>query len=89
MALVFPNLTRSFEASKGRVRFWGYDDAIELTFFLSLDVLLQLAPGKCRSETAALEIFDRMLPEIHEAARSAYAHGRRDEYAFALTPGDF
>lgn len=89
MDLAFPNLTRSFEASKNRVRFWGHDNAIEITFFVSSDILSQLMPGTERSETAILRIFDSMRSDIHEAARRAYANGWHGQYAFALRLKDF
>ncbi|MEJ2396510.1 MAG: DUF1488 family protein [Candidatus Thiodiazotropha sp.] len=40
MALNFPNPSRSFDASKNRVTFWGYDSVIEISFSVEGDALL-------------------------------------------------
>ena len=33
MSLNFPNPSRSYEPDHARVRFWGHDDAMEVSFF--------------------------------------------------------
>jgi Protein of unknown function (DUF1488) len=35
MALSFPNQSRSFDATRCAVRFWGHDGAMEASFFAS------------------------------------------------------
>lgn len=39
MKLTFPNPSRSFDESGKRVRFWGYDRAIEVSFFVEAEAL--------------------------------------------------
>ena len=45
MKLVFPNPCRSFDESENRVRFWGYDRSIEVSFFVEAAALKRLCPG--------------------------------------------
>jgi len=35
MRLNFPNNSRSFDANRSRVCFWGYDSTIEISFFVA------------------------------------------------------
>jgi len=39
MRLSFPNPSRSFDASRNRICFWGYDSTIEISFFIEADAL--------------------------------------------------
>ena len=39
MALSFPNKSRAFDATRRAVRFWGYDSAMEVAFFVTEDAL--------------------------------------------------
>ena len=39
MALQFPNISRSFDATRGCVRFSGYDHTREVAFFIEQDVV--------------------------------------------------
>jgi Protein of unknown function (DUF1488) len=41
----FPNLSRSYDFTRHAVRFWGYDSAIEASFFIDEDALTQIQPG--------------------------------------------
>ncbi|MGB9389555.1 MAG: DUF1488 family protein, partial [Xanthobacteraceae bacterium] len=35
MTLTFPNQSRSFDATRCAVRFWGHDGAMEASFFVT------------------------------------------------------
>lgn len=72
MSLEFPNQNRSFEPSKNRIRFWGYDGALEITFFVEGAALMKISPDAGLSETALLDAFDTMLEHIHHVARKVY-----------------
>ena len=50
--LSVPNRSRSFDAAKSRVRFWGYDSAIEISFFLETGALRKLIPETDEAEAA-------------------------------------
>jgi len=43
MTLTFPNPSRSFDATRDAVHFWGYDSAIECSFFVTRSALAPCA----------------------------------------------
>lgn len=88
MTLSFPNPSRSFDDVRNAVRFSGHDGMSQVRFLIEADALdkgtdVRGAP----SEAKCLSAFDSMRTSIHEAARKAYSHGRRDSYT--LTAADF
>ncbi len=89
MSLEFPNQSRSFEATKNRVRFWGYDSAIEITFFMEGDALMKLCPEADSAETGLLDAFDNALERIHQTARKVYQRGRERSCVHVLAAKDF
>ena len=89
MALSFPNLSRSLESNKSRIRFWGYDSAIEITFFMNLDALMKISPAAEMAETALLDAFDCALERIHQVAEKVYQRSRERSYAYILAEADF
>jgi len=44
-SVAFPNDSRSYDATRLAVRFWGYDQSIEVPFFIGADVLGALQPS--------------------------------------------
>ena len=89
MRLSFPNPSRSFDASTGRICFWGYDSTIEVSFFVGIDALKRLCPDMSGAESGFLQAFDAALNRIHEVADKVYAHGGKGSYAYILTAEDF
>jgi len=90
MTLSFPNHSRSFDGTKNRVRFWGYDTAIEISFFVEAAALRMLVPDMGDGEADTLKAFDVARKRIHEAANNVYAHrGRKGSYSYILRPDDF
>jgi len=89
MSLNFTNLSRSFEAKQNRIRFWGYDSAIEITFFIQTDALLKICPEVNSTEIGFLEVFDHALKQIHQIAREVYVRNRDRSYVYVLAAGDF
>jgi len=87
MSLSFPNLSRSYDAVRHRIRFWGHDSAMEVPFFIEDNALFRLKPKTLNSEQAMLSTFDEMLEQIHAAARKVHAVGRRSFYV--LMAADF
>ena len=87
MTLNFSNPSRSYDETRARVRFWGYDGASEVTFFMEEDALKRISPGTRPSEPALLTAFDRNRDRILEVAGKVYSRGRRDSYT--LTALDF
>jgi hypothetical protein len=45
MALSFPNNSRSYDTTRRAVRFWGYDSAMETSFFVTEHALKRVQPS--------------------------------------------
>jgi hypothetical protein len=87
MSITFPNPSRSFDATRDAVRFWGYDSAIECSFFVTRCALERLVPRLLPEEPAILAAFDRNRELICRAATRVYSRGRRGSYE--LDASDF
>jgi hypothetical protein len=89
MKLNFPNPSRSFDATKNRIRFWAYDSAIEISFFVEADALQKLCPEMSNVEAGFLKAFDAARKRIHEVADKVYVRGRKGSFAYSLAAEDF
>lgn len=89
MKLHFPNPSRSFDENKNRVQFWGYDSAIEISFYVEADALKRLCPEMDDIEKSYLLAFDDSRDKIYEIADKLYSHGRKGNYAYILGAKDF
>ncbi len=78
--LSFPNQSRTYDAAADRIRFWGHDGTLEITFFLQLNALLRLYPRASNTEAGILAAFDEGWNRICDVARKAYARDRRSFY---------
>jgi len=87
MTLNFPNRSRSYDATKHRVRFWGYDSTIEILFFVEAGALCRLDPETRNVEARILEAFDADRVRIHELANKLYS--RRHKGGYVLAAADF
>jgi len=87
MPLSFPNQSRSYDSTRHAVRFWGYDSAMEASFFVMADALQRLAPGTLPNATSLLSAFDLNRDQICAAATKVYARGSRGSYD--LVSSDF
>lgn len=85
--LNFPNVSRSYDATRRRVRFWGYDSALEISFFVDADALMPVGLDAEVPEAELLQAFDEGRDRILEVAARVYA--RRRGYAHVLTAADF
>jgi len=45
MPISFPNSSRSYDATRRAVRFWGYDRSMESSFYVSAEALEQFQPN--------------------------------------------
>ena len=88
MKLSFPNPSRSFDPTRRCVRFWAYDNALEVNFVVKEDMLEMLQPDMSGTEAGFLAAFDATRQRIHEAAERAYVRSRARSYAFCLTAAD-
>jgi hypothetical protein len=83
MTLNFPNGSRSYDARRNLIRFWGYDSALEISFFVEVSALYKLNPQTRNVEAGYLEAFDAARDRIHETARKAYSRARKGAYLLA------
>ena len=73
MALTFPNRSRSYDATRHAVRFWGYDTAMERSFFVTDDALKRVQPSMRFDEAGLLSAFDANRDVIYATAAKVYA----------------
>jgi hypothetical protein len=85
MALTFPNRSRSFDATRRAVRFWGHDSAMESSFFVTEDALKRLQPDMQVGEVGLLKVFDLNRDLIQATAAKVYARGRKGSYELVTT----
>ena len=83
MSLNFPNSSRSYDATRRAVRFWGYDSAMEASFFVTEDALRRIQPSMTFDQNDALRVFDGNRLLIYAAATKVYARGRKGSYVLA------
>ncbi|MCX7351493.1 MAG: DUF1488 domain-containing protein [Alphaproteobacteria bacterium] len=87
MTLQFPNISRSFDTTRGCVRFAGYDHTREVSFFIEADAVRRVDGGNLPDPDSLLTAFDRNRERICKAAEKAY--GRRNEGSYTLKLADF
>jgi len=87
MGLIFPNASRCYDATRHAVRFWGYESAMEASFYVNEDALRRVQPDMRPDEAGLLGAFDSHRDLIHKVAIKVYARGRRGSYD--LVKADF
>ena len=80
MAINFPNRSRSYDATRRAVRFWGYDRSMENSFFIMADTLKEIQPNLRSDENDILQAFDANREQIYSIAARVYARGRKGAY---------
>ena len=80
MALSFPNGSRSYDATRRAVRFWGYDSAMEASFFVTEEALKRVQPSMAFDQDGALRAFDVNRLLIYATAAKVYARGHKGSY---------
>jgi Protein of unknown function (DUF1488) len=85
VALTFPNPSRSYDATRRAVRFWGYDSSMEASFFISADALRSLQPEMLADEAHCLSAFDTNRDAICAAAARVYGRGNKGSYDLAAS----
>lgn len=85
MELNFPNKSRSYDARRQLVRFWGYDRAMEVSFLIEVNALRRLAPRELDLEADILSAFDETREHICAVARIVYARRRTSVYRLAAS----
>ena len=87
MALTFPNESRSYDPTRGAVRFWGYQSSMECSFFVTTGALRKVQPNLHPDEAGFLEAFDANRDRICAIAAVVYRRGRKGSYE--LVTADF
>jgi Protein of unknown function (DUF1488) len=87
MTLSFPNHSRSYDATRQAVRFWGHDSAMEASFFVMADALRKIQPGVQPDEASLLRAFDLNRDLICATAARIFKRGSRGSYD--LVASDF
>ena len=83
--LNFANHSRSYDATRHAVRFWGYDGAQEVSFFVTDAALQRLQPGTSEDEAGSLAAFGTHRDHVLQAASRVYARGRKGSYEVGPT----
>lgn len=89
MRLSFPNQSRSYDDSKNRICFWGYDKTIEVTFFVETNALKQLSPDLSEIEAGFLLAFDTVRNKIEKVANDIYESDKKRTFSYILSAQDF
>jgi hypothetical protein len=76
----FPNYSRSYDRTRHAVRFWGYDSAMEASFFVNEAALQRIQPNTRLDECGFLNAFDSNRALICAAAAKVYVRGSRGSY---------
>ena len=76
----FPNHSRSYDQTRRAVRFWGYDSALEASFFIEEAALKRIQPDARPDESGFLNAFDCNRDVICAAAAKVYVRGSRGSY---------
>ena len=79
-ALSFPNLSRCYEETRDSVRFWGYEHAIEYSFFVTADALRRIHPQLRQGKDDCLSAFDAHRDLICSVAAKVHARGTKRSY---------
>jgi|SRR5689334_10835268 len=85
LSVVFPNHSRSCDATRHAVCFWGYDRSMENSFFVTWDALRHIQPDLQPDEAGYLRAFDSNRKFIHEVAARVYARGRKNIYDLVVS----
>jgi hypothetical protein len=87
MTISFPNPSRSYDATRRAVRFWGHDSAMEASFFVAEDALKRIQPTMRLDEAGLLGAFDSNRDLIYATAAKVYGRGHKGSYD--LVSADF
>jgi hypothetical protein len=67
--VAFPNGSRNYDATRLAVRFWGYDQSMEVPFFIIAAVLGALQPASAEKPEDCLSAFDAHRARICTVGR--------------------
>ena len=85
MTISFPNHSRSYDPRQHGVRFWGHDDACEVSFLVEDEALNQIDRTTQQTEEGFLVAFDGNRERIMTAASKAYSRRGNGFYILAAS----
>lgn len=80
IVLTFPNPSRSYDATRRAVRFWGYHSAMEASFSVTEEALRRIQPDAQLDEAGLLRVFDANRALIYATAVEVYGRGPKGVY---------
>lgn len=83
----FPNPSRSYDAGRRGVRFWGYDSVLEVVFRIDYGALARISADVQQDAVAILARFDRHRERILRVAAAVYR--RHPSATCELVAADF
>jgi hypothetical protein len=83
--LAFPNPSRSYDETMRGVRFWAYDQIMEVVFFIQIAALLKIDSHSETDEAGLLDTFDVNRDRIHRLASNIYSRRRTNSHIFSFT----
>ena len=91
MELTFPNPSRSYDATRDGIRFWAYDQTMEVLFLVQTEALLKIDSKSRTNEAGLLDTFDVNRDRIHRLASKVYSRRQFGShvFSFTLTASDF
>lgn len=90
MGLNFPNPSRSYDETMHGVRFWAYDQTMEVVFVIQTGALLKIDSQSKTDEAGFLDTFDANRGRIHRMANKIYSRrpSKSHVFSFTLTASD-
>jgi hypothetical protein len=85
--LEFSNNSRGYDTTRRAVRFWGYDSAMETSFFVTEHAPKRVQPSMAFDQNGALWAFDVNRALIHATVAKVYVRGHKRCYD--LVSSDF
>jgi hypothetical protein len=85
MTLRFLNDSRSYDAARHSVRFWGHDEMTEAAFSVDETALKRIEPAMNLDEAGALLAFDSHRALIQSAATKIYKRGQKQTHDLTAT----
>jgi hypothetical protein len=87
----FPNPSRSYDETRRGVLFWGYDQALEISFVVEESALSKVCLETKTDEAGFLNTFDVNRDRICAVAGNVYSrrHKASHIFSYTLTDSDF
>jgi len=80
MSISFSNQSRSYDAKRQIVHFWGYDGMMEKVFSVTFEALVKMQRLVSADETSLLNAFDANRRLIYAAAEKVYVRASKGPY---------